>query len=268
MDFENTVILAINGSVLGDVARIIPRYLDAGLRVLAVVAPCPAQEQAALAQANAMPATTDEHVQAWIRTGPARCAAAAVRADLRAVGVRAAEVDPALISPTVRGPVLDAEPRLVNARALAAAWRESPLVVIPAGVALTQDRRPAILSDGSALATALFFGERLGLAVRGVRSANALSAWADSFSLGFDEALDLNLSGSDRRAVLFARRHGVPFELATPASRVTAIGLGNGPRQFFPEDRPGVSSRVGRAAAYRIRPGTASRLDRGTQVPA
>lgn len=268
MDSENTVILAINGTVLDDADRIIGQYLEAGLRVLAIVAPTTADEQGALAQANAMPATTDEHVQAWIRTGPARCAAARVRESLAGFGVFAAEVNPSVISPTVRGPSLDAEPRSVNARAIEAAWRKSALIVLPAGVALTEDRRPAILADGSALATALFFGERLGLPVRAVRADNALSAWSECQSVGFDEALDLNLSASDRRAVLFARRYGVPFELATPAARVTAVGLGRGPRQLIAGDRPGVSSRVGRTSTLRLRPSSAPRVDRETQVPA
>lgn len=268
MDFENTVILAINGSVLDEVDHIIPQYLDAGLRVLAIVAPTTADEHQALAQANAMPATTDEHVLAWIRTGPARCAAARIREALTAIGIRAAEVDPAVISPAVRGPALDAEPRTINARAIDAAWADSSLIILPAGVALTEDRQPAILADGSALATALFIGQRLGLAVRAVRADNALSPWSDACSLGFDQALDLNLSISDRRAVLFARRHSVAFELATPASRVTAVGSRTGPRQLIPNDRPAVSSRVGRISTMRLRPVSTPRLDRGSQVPA
>lgn len=272
MVYESTIILAINGSVLEEARRVIPMYLDAGLRVLAVVAPTALDEQAALARANAMPATTDEHVQAWVRTEPARLAAERVRSELTAMGVATPEIDPTTMSPTVRGPSLDAEPRSINARALEAAWAESPLIVIPAGVALTDDRRPAILADGSALATALFVGERLGLPVRAVRADNALSAWAGASSVGFDQALDLNLNASDRRAVLFARRRGVSFEMATPAARVTSVGPGAGPLELMmPNDPPGVSSRVGRASTLRFRPPASPRNERsgtGTQVPA
>jgi len=272
MPYESTIILAINGSVVDEARRVIPMYLDAGLRVLAVVAPTAIDEQAALARANAMPATTDEHVQAWVRTEPARLAAEKVRCELAEAGVSTPDVDPTTMSPTVRGPSLDAEPRSINARALEAAWAESRVIVIPAGVALTDDRRPAILADGSALATALFIGERLGLPVRAVRADNALSAWSGASRLGFDQALELNLNASDRRAVLFARRRGVCFEMATPTARVTSVGPGVGPRDLMmPNDPPGVSSRVGGVSTLRFQSPPAPRFERSgaeAQVPA
>ena len=215
-----------------------------GKRVLAIVEAPAANAREALARANAMPATTDVHVQAWVRLAPARVAAMELRAALDLPDPEAALLTAQ--TPVVRGPALDAEGRTVSARALERGWALNPVVVLPAGVALTEDRRPAIVADGSALSTALLFAERLAIPLRLLRP--HLEPLTGFVSLDYDDALAL--SPRDRRPLLFARIHRVPFVIAssanahTEADRPPPISIGRETARAG--TRPVATSRVGR----------------------
>jgi hypothetical protein len=241
---NTSIILAFDADTsIEDQANEINRARRLGKRVLAIVEAPVANTRQALARANAMPATTDVHVQAWVRLGPARQAAMELRT---ALGLP--EPTDALLTaltPVVRGPALDAEGRTIGARALDLAWTLNPVVVLPAGVALTEDRRPAILADGSALSTALLFAERLAIPLRLLRP--HLQAFNNFLSLDFDDAL--NLSPVDRRPLLFARAHRVPFVIASSAEstagdRPPPISIGRETARA--DTRPNATSRVGR----------------------
>jgi len=119
-------------------------------------------------------------------------------------------------------------------------------VVLPAGVALTEDRRPGILADGSALSTALLFAERLAIPLRLLRP--HLEPLAGFVSLDYDDALAR--SPNDRRPLLFARVHRVPFVIASSAnherkgdqSSIVSVGR----ETARAGTRPVATSRVGR----------------------
>lgn len=273
MPYENTIILALNGSVVADASAIIRPYLDADLRVLAVVAPTEDDERNALMRANKLPAITDIHVQAWVRTEPARQVAQTVQDECIAHAIEVVDWATNGIVPVVRGPALDAEGRSINVRAIEDAWRESRLIVVPAGAALTEDRRPAILGDGSAITTALFIGQRLGFPVRAVRSGATLQPWDHAWAIGYDQALDLALTSTDRRAVLFARRHNVPFEVASPSGRRALVGPSLNPNGLLASDQPLVMSRVGRGTIlpfpkYATSPSRQERAGRASPISA
>ncbi len=246
MRYGNTIILALNGSVFDEAASVIRQYLSAGLRVLAVVGPSENESRLALARANALPATTDAHVLAWVRTEPARIAADQVRAKLGLSADDSSDDSPGRVVPIVRGAILDAEGRSISLRAAEEAWKESNVIVIPAGVALTEDRRPAILGDGSAFATALFVGQRLAFPVRSIRQQDRLTSWGGERVIAFDRALARKLSHSDRRAVLFARKHNVRFEIASLDRRQVIVGDDGGDNEVLAHDEPMVHSRIGR----------------------
>jgi hypothetical protein len=242
---NTSIILAFDADTsIEDQVGEINRARRLGKRVLAILQAPARLTREALARANAMPATTDVHVQAWVRLAPARQAAMELRG---ALGLP--EPTDALLTaltPVVRGPALDAEGRTIGARALDLAWTLNPVVVLPAGVALTEDRRPAILADGSALSTALLFAERLAIPLRLLRP--HLETFNDFLSLDYDDALEL--SPETRRSLLFARQHCVPFVIASSAStdreldRSPPVSIGRETARV--DTRPDATSRVGR----------------------
>ncbi len=242
---NTSIILAFDaGTSIEDQVAEITSARRLGKRVLAIVEASAELTREALANANAMPATTDVHIQAWVRLAPARQTAMELRG---ALGLP--EPTDALLTaltPIVRGPALDAEGRTVSARTLDRAWSLDPVVVLPAGVALTEDRRPAILADGSALSTALLFAERLAIPLRLLRP--HLDAFTRFVSLDYDDALEL--SPSDRRPLLFARERRVPFVIASTArgagARDRSPPISIGRETARADTRPNATSRVGR----------------------
>jgi len=240
---NTSIILAFDASTsIEDQVAEITNARRLGKRVLAIVeAPAKLTRQA-LARANAMPATTDVHVQAWVRLAPARQAAMELRNALSLP--EPADALLTALTPVARGPALDAEGRTVSARALDRAWTLDPVVVLPAGVALTEDRQPAILADGSALSTALLFAERLAIPLRLLRP--HLEPLTRFISLDYDDALEL--SPNDRHPLLFAREHRVAFVIASTASgardRSPPVSIGRETARNG--SRPDATSRVGR----------------------
>jgi len=116
-DMNTSIILAFDAATsIEDQISEINRVRRLGKRVLAIVEAPGANAREALARANAMPATTDVHVQAWVRLAPARVAAMELRAALDLPDPEANLLTAQ--TPVVRGPALDAEGRTVSARAL------------------------------------------------------------------------------------------------------------------------------------------------------
>lgn len=205
--------------------QLIARCVAAGHRVIAVVGATMREEKAALAQANALPVHTEEPVHAWVRTEPARRAALALARSLRASGLGALVLDAAEVGPSVRGPILDATPRSVNARAIFSAVDMREVVIVPGGCGRSDDGRPAIVGDGSAILTAIFLADRLALdlAVLDETEHASINADADWIDLAAGARAAVTSFALDRRAALYARRQSVPFRLVRPDMTLSAV---------------------------------------------
>lgn len=203
--------------------QLVARCVAAGHCVIAVVGPTMREEKAALAQANALPVHTEEPVHAWVRTEPSRRAALTLSRSLRSCGVGTIVLDAAEVGPTVRGPILDAAPRSVNARAIFSSVDMREVVIVAGGCGRTDDGRPAIVGDGSVLLTAMFLADRLALDLAVLdetehADSNANFETARAIAVAQFQAFSL-----DRRAALYARRQSVPFRVVRPDMTLRAI---------------------------------------------
>lgn len=217
--------------------RAVLRCVATSRPVIAVIGATSRDEHAALAQANALPVHADEAVQAWVRTHPARRAAAALADALRAAGIPAPVLDAGEIGPTVRGPVLDAEPASVRAGAVFEALGVQSVVIVAGGSGRTEDGRPAIVGDGSALLTALFLGDRLALEVCVLGRDGDADGKVTRACIGAREApaAGIPFVSVERRAELFARRRRVPFRIVR--ADLTPAGLFD-PERFAEPSAP------------------------------
>lgn len=186
-----------------------------GRPVIVVVGATHRDDQVALAQANALPVYAEQAVHAWLRTEPARRAATRLSHDLWAQGICAPVLDVGEIGPTVRGPVLDATPRSINARAVIQALREHDVVIIPGGCGRTDEGKPAIVGDGSVLLTALFLADRLALELWVLDPDAAPHSHEEKRAITAGTSAAASSAGLrvERRAALFARRQRVPFRV-------------------------------------------------------
>lgn len=188
------------------------RCVQDGRQAIVVVGATMRDEQKALTQANTLPLHTEQSVHAWVRTEPARAAAGTLAEALRARGLSARVADPGEIGPAVSGPTLDATPRSINARAVFEALREIDVLIVAGGSGRGEDGRPAIVGDGSALLTAAFIAERLALELWAISPEPAAVPGGSEqkwIEVG-DEILPPSAGPRiERRAALFAQRHGV-----------------------------------------------------------
>ncbi|KAA0216690.1 MAG: hypothetical protein DYG94_08740 [Leptolyngbya sp. PLA3] len=188
------------------------RCVQAGRQAIVVVGATVRDEQKALAQSNMLPLHTEQSVHAWVRTEPSRAAAGALADALGATGLRARVADAGEIGPAVTGPTLDATPRSINARAVFEAFRDADVLIVAGGSGRSEDGRPAIVGDGSALLTAAFIAERLALELWAVAPEPATvpggpdPAWTEVGSVVLPPITRPRI---ERRAALFVQRHGV-----------------------------------------------------------
>ncbi len=167
-------------------------------RVVVVAGASCRQRRAGIARANRMSPTTDAHDVALAMVQPDLDAAEAVGEALRAAGLRVEVSSGEGHAPLSRGGPLDAEPRLVDARAYADAFElGSEVLVVPASVGRDFDGRVTSLGDEGSTLTAAFVAQRLALPLTVLRDMDA--EWR-----------------VPRRAALFARRHGLRFDVVSP----------------------------------------------------
>lgn len=199
MGLDSTLVIGLDvpaeGEGIADAARWIAGLVRGeGRRVIVVAGADPSVRRAGVARANRLAPTADANEVAMALVQPELDAAGSLARALRAAGVRAEALGPEAYAPLSRGGPLDAEPRLVDARAYADALGESEVVVLAGGVGRDFDGRVTSLGDEGACLTALFIADRLALPV---------------------VVLDPRGSGWSvpRRAALFARRHGISFDV-------------------------------------------------------
>ncbi len=214
MSLENAIVLGLtladDDAHDGAVAQI-RAQLTAGHRVIAVASASPPRRQSGVLKANRLPASADAYEIARAMIEPDLGASVSLVERLGAAGIGAVALAPEESAPLTRGGALDAEPRVIDANALALALDESRVVVLAGGVGRDFDGRLTSLGgDGGAL-SAVFIAERLALGVR--------------------VQVEAGESTLPRKAALFARRCALRPRL------VGASGLDLG--VFEPADAPG-----------------------------
>jgi homoserine dehydrogenase len=223
-------VLKFGSSVLGkdsDLPRAVHeiyRWVREGHRVIAVVSALNDTTDNLLARAELFgPGTNDSVVAALLATGEATSSALLTLALGRA-GVPAVTLDEVRLGLRTRGPVLDAEPCELDARALLCALEKTPVVVVPGFVGRQQDGTVSLLGRGGSDLSAIFLAHelqaehcRLIKDVDGIFEFDPVRAggsprryrtmtWADAARVG-DGAIQ-------EKALNFAEQHGRFFEVA------------------------------------------------------
>ncbi|MEZ6242806.1 MAG: hypothetical protein R3B57_07155 [Phycisphaerales bacterium] len=208
MGLDNTLVIGLDAPAESERVAQAARWIaglvrDEGRRVIIIAGASPMVRQAGVARANRMAPTADPYEVALALVEPELEAAAVVARALLEAGVRAESLAPESYAPLSRGGPLDAEPRLVDARAYADVLSECEVVVLPGGVGRNFDGRVTSLGDEGACLSALFIADKLALPVV------VLDPRGDGWSV-------------PRRAALFARRHGISFDVVGACGEAVA----------------------------------------------
>lgn len=234
------LVLKFGGSVLRDddaVARAVHevyRHVRAGFAVVAVVSALHGETDGLVARARALDAEPDPQALACLLATGERTSAAWLALAARRAGLACEVATVERIGLRVRGEALDAEPVGLDVEALRALLRRSQVVVVPGFVGIDDDGRTALLGRGGSDLTALFLAQRLGARCRLVKDVDGLyerdpalpGPPVRSFAtVRHDDALALDGRIVQHKAVRFAQRHGLTFEVGAEASsRATVVG--------------------------------------------
>ena len=249
--------------------------LQAGSRVVAVVSAIGSGTEALLARAGKLgclpaaalkaawsrPATPapapfaagEAALAALLATGEATSAALLGLA-LDLAGVPSTVLDAGRVGPFTRGPQLDAEPCALDARAVLRALDARPVAVLPGFVGRDDDGNFSLLGRGGSDLSALFVARELGASgcrllkdVDGIYEHDPAQAGPRPrrfATLSWEHALQLDETIVQRKAVQYAYRHRMPFEVGRCADRATVIGTPDS--RFAPHARRSTSCRARR----------------------
>lgn len=227
------VVLKFGGSVLAGLDALsaavneIERYLRCRSRVVAVTSAFAGVTERLLRKARTrFRAPAEKHLASFLATGESRSAACLSLA-LDDAAIENELLDPDRLGLRVRGPSLDAAPVGVDVRALHRALGRAPVVVTPGFYGRRADGSIALLGRGGSDLTAVFLAERLDATCRLIKNVDGLferdprvsfeTRRFDAASL--DELASYGGELVQRKAIDFARRHGVEFTIAAPLSR-------------------------------------------------
>lgn len=254
MQIDSIVVLKFGSSVLGEdedlpiAVHEIYRCLREGKRVVAVVSALGKTTDRLLAQAKGMTGTPDPtSLAALLATGEATCAALLTLALDRA-GIPASLLDPWRVGLRTEGPLLDAEPLELNRRELFRALEAKPVAVLSGFVGQDPEGRTSLLGRGGSDLTALFVAHRIGAEtcrlikdVDGLYEADPAKVAAPRryTHISWDDAANLGGRIVQPKAIRYAQRFGLSFEVSSPGSpNCTVVGKGPTHLASFEEKRP------------------------------
>ena len=171
--------------------------------------------------ADGEPNAHSEALAALLATGEASTAALLTMALGRA-GIAATPFDCRRAQLRTSGALLDATPHTVDRSALLSALEERPVVVLPGFVGVHTDSALSLLGRGGSDLTALFVAQQLGAErcvllkdVDGIydRDPNSPRAARRYELLSFEDALALNAPVVQSKAIRFAARRDIAFEV-------------------------------------------------------
>jgi homoserine dehydrogenase len=232
-------VLKLGSSVLSSeedfpiAVREIRRVLESGHSVLAVVSACGDTTDRLLSKARRAGEDPDSAALATLlSTGEAACAAL-LTFTLQHAGLPAALVGPSRAGLRTKGPLLDAEPCGLDTDGLHALLRERAVCVLPGFFGLDESGDISLLGRGGSDLTALFVAHRLGATCRLLKDVDGIHDSDPAISgasrrydtLSWDEAIRLDAPVVQGKALAFACKNGVAFEVCAPgAGSGTRIG--------------------------------------------
>jgi len=243
---QPVTVLKFGGSVLGtarDYAAAVAdvrRHLRRGERVLAVVSALKGATDSLLADAQYFgPEPEPGATASLLATGEAASAAKLALA-LNAAGVEAALLEPGAIGLVTEGPLLDAAPVAVDDDAVRRALERTGVAVIAGFYGRDTAGGYALFGRGGTDLTALFLAQRLGARrcrllknVDGVYEHDPAAGGRKPrryAAITWDDALKLGSRVIQPKALHFARRERIPFEVTAVGAAATAGTLvGAGP---------------------------------------
>lgn len=214
MTLDNAVLYTISRSALSSgssLCALAGQVVTASSsRCVITVVGASMQDQTAMEKrASELGPTADVYSRAGLVTLAARENAQRFAGLVAMLGAEVELLDPMLHAPITRGNPLEAEPRLLNAKRFEASSLAARVLVLAGGVGRSADGHLTSLGTGGATLSGLFIAQRLGVPARVVVGGSG--------------------AGLPRRADLFARRHGLDFDV------VSAVGdLEGGVRQAVP----------------------------------
>jgi homoserine dehydrogenase len=225
------------------------RELRRGRRVFAVVSAFPGHTDGLRKSADRRFASPDPACLASLLATGETASAALLGMALEDAGIPAAVLDPVRAGFRVEGSPLDATPVSLDARRIRRIFRTRSVVVFPGFFGRLPDGSTALLGRGGSDFTAIYCAHalragtcRLVKDVDGIYSGDPKGASRPQRyeRLGWEDAAAVAGRSVQPRALQFARRHGIEFEVGSGAPECCTI-VGSGP------------SRAG-AAAERTRP--------------
>jgi homoserine dehydrogenase len=222
------IVLKFGGSVLRSPATLpravheIHRWRRDGVRVVAVVSALAGRTDALLAECRSASESLSPHATAArVALGELE-SSALLGQQLDAAGIPAAVVVPAAIGLVATGDALDADPQEVDVERLDRLLAEHGVVIVPGFVAIDRSGRTVLLGRGGSDLSALFLAHALRARCRLVKDVDGLYEHDPSrpgpsprrFERAtWDDALETDGSIVQHKAIAFAKRRGLAFEL-------------------------------------------------------
>jgi len=236
-------ILKFGGSALRSAAdltvavREVDRELDHAERVLAVVSAFGDTTDRLLATAAEIARTPEPGALASLLSTGEIAATALLSLALGEAGLPTSFLDAEGAGIRTAGPLLDSVPVSLDLEAIRAGLARAPVLVVPGFLGRSEHGRVSLLGRGGSDLTALFLAQRLRAEccrllkdVDGVYERDPAGAGPPPgrFSrLSWEDALGLDPGILPRKAVRFARRHRLEFEIGRPGGPIpTRVGPG------------------------------------------
>ena len=241
MSHRSLIVLKFGGSVLRDQETLrlavheIHRWRREAFRVVAVVSALAGVTDELLRTTRRISEHSSDHVVASIASaGELQCAALLGQL-LERAGIPSRVLTPAAIGLVATGPALDADPSALNTSPIQHALEDDEVVVVPGFVGLDDRARTVVFGRGGSDLTALFLASRLRATrcrlvkdVGGIyeRDPAAPGTPPERYSqLSWNDALRIDGSVVQRKAIRFARSQGLSYEVGGfNGERPTIVG--------------------------------------------
>ena len=259
MPQRSLVVLKFGGSVLRNrdtlrqAVHEIHRWRRDNFRVVAVVSALAGVTDELLGQCREGSEHASDHVVASIVSGGELQCASLLGQLLDQAGVPARVLTPAAIGLIASGPALDAEPIGLNTGPIQNALDHDDVVVVPGFVGIDSSSRTVVFGRGGSDLTALFLAAKLRATkcrlvkdVGGIyeRDPSGPGAAPDRYvQLSWNDALRIDGSVVQRKAVRFARRQGLIYEVGGFNGTSPTV-VGQGPSSLAPAPAPQAPLRV------------------------
>ncbi len=255
MSSRPLIVLKFGGSVLRDEDTLrlavheIHRWRRENFRVVAVVSALAGVTDELLRACRRTSEYASDHVVASIASGGELQCASLLGQLLDRAGVPARVLTPAAIALVASGPALDAEPTSLNTAPIQNALDADEVVVVPGFVGLDQESRTVVFGRGGSDLTALFLGAKLRATrcrlvkdVGGIyeRDPDGPGETPDRYAqLSWNDALRIDGSVVQRKAIRFARSQGLAYEVGGfNGTSPTLVDAGPTRLQPPPSERP------------------------------